>query len=650
MRPRTDPPSSMSRAISRIVSSFAALLIGTIPASAAAQTPPGDAAPVTRLILRVTSAPTETTARGVLAAIDGHGQAIADLEARGVQATLDGQAANLQLAPERPSIAVAIGVLLDSSANTAVRTTLAEAVASGLQGVDIRRDTVAIVSTSERRPWAQATFTASAVDLRGNLETLVQEAPRDDLLSLDEVAALERTLAVQTQELKVLLLVTNRALATAATPATSMAVLRGAAIDDHVQISMLVLPQVSSQQVAEALAEATPGGGVEYVLNATNQTDLTQRVSALLAPAIGARGFALPDLGEGPHTLSLTAAGSAARAQATFTVTPRPVEIAAIERNGAVLPAGSVFDRPTWLTARTSPGAAVEGVEWSVDGRLTQASVEPFALLVDPESLGEGDHEIAARAISQGRAGPLATATISVPFDAARRVRQGLRDWGLPLAVLLANALIAALLLRRMARRRDEAAYGTPSNDFPPILRLKQQPGGYVAPEVIDFLAQGKLRIGYHPPYMDNHVGARAFERLPFQDIRGDDEVVKDLSRHAACIWREPETNDCLIQLGWPAPGEPVYPKAQAQVLHFGKPQDATSKPYRLFHQDVIRLSSRIEYVFNQLALRDKATPERKKFDALASDEQDASLSARISQLAGRFREGEIEPGARKEP
>jgi hypothetical protein len=85
-------------------------------------------------------------------------------------------------------------------------------------------------------------------------------------------------------------------------------------------------------------------------------------------------------------------------------------------------------------------------------------------------------------------------------------------------------------------------------------------------------------------------------------------------------------------------------------VLHFGKPQDATSKAYRLFHQDVIRLSSRVEYVFNQLALRDKPTPERTKVDAFTSDEPDSSLSARITQLATRFHDSEAEPGAREEP
>jgi hypothetical protein len=635
----------------RVVSGAAALLIATsvVALPATAQISPGDAAPVTRLVLRVTSAPTAPTVRGVVAAMDARGQAVPDIAARGLQAIVDGQPVNLQLSADRPSIAVAVGLLLDSSANATVRTTLGAAIARGLQDADTRRDTVAIVSTSERRSWDQASFTTSANDLRQSLESLVQKPPVDDMVSLGQVAGLQRALAEQVQELKVLLLVTNRTPASVATPATNMAVLRGMAIDDHLQVSMLVLPQAGGQGVAEALAEATPGGGVEYVLNATNQTDLTQRVISLLSPAMGAHRFSLPVLREGSHTLHLTMAGLASRAQATFSVTARPVAIAAIEANGAALQPGSQIDRPTWLTVRTSAGAVLEGVEWSIDGRPWETSAEPFALLLDPAQTGEGRHEITARAISQGRSGPLATMSVDVPFDAARLVRRELRGWGLLVAVLLANVLIAFVLVRRLVSRRDATA-GTHRNEFPPVLRLKQRPGAYIAPEVIDFLARGKLRIGYHPPYMDNHVGAPEFERLPFQDIRGDDELVKDLSRHAACIWREPETNDCFIQLGWAAPGEPLRPKAQAQVLHFGKPQDATSKAYRLFHQDVIRLSSRVEYVFNQLALRDKPTPERTKLDALASDEHEGSLSARITQLAGRFHEIEAEARVREEP
>jgi hypothetical protein len=144
-------------------------------------------------------------------------------------------------------------------------------------------------------------------------------------------------------------------------------------------------------------------------------------------------------------------------------------------------------------------------------------------------------------------------------------------------------------------------------------LRLNQLGGRYAAPEVINFSARGKLRVGYHPPYMDNQVGSREFSTLPFQDVRGDEDAVKDLSRHVGCIWKDPRTNDCYVQLGWPGPGEPLEPKPQSQVFHLGRPQDATSRPFRMAHHDVLRLASGVEFVFYQVGLRDKATPETRK-------------------------------------
>ena len=98
------------------------------------------------------------------------------------------------------------------------------------------------------------------------------------------------------------------------------------------------------------------------------------------------------------------------------------------------------------------------------------------------------------------------------------------------------------------------------ATEFPPTLRLNALGGKYVAPEVLHFPDRGKLRVGYHPPYMDNGVGTREFAKLPYQDVRGDDDAVRDLSRHVACIWRDPRTNDCYIQLGWPGRASPSVP------------------------------------------------------------------------------------------
>jgi hypothetical protein len=137
---------------------------------------------------------------------------------------------------------------------------------------------------------------------------------------------------------------------------------------------------------------------------------------------------------------------------------------------------------------------------------------------------------------------------------------------------------------------------------------------------------------------MDNQVGSREFSKLPHQDIRGDEEAVKDLSRHVACIWRDPKTNDCYIQLGWPGPGEGIKPKQQSQVFHFGRPQAATTDAFRLAHHDVLRLGTGVEYVFNQVGLRDKATPESKKVGPFEA----RSTSPKLSQFTGASRRSAI--------
>ena len=147
--------------------------------------------------------------------------------------------------------------------------------------------------------------------------------------------------------------------------------------------------------------------------------------------------------------------------------------------------------------------------------------------------------------------------------------------------------------------------------EFPPTLRLNQLAGTSVAPDVVNFPTTGKLRIGDHPPYMDNHVGSREFAKLPYQD-RGDEEAVKDLSRYVACIWRDPKTNDCYIQLGWPGLRVELKPKQQSQVFHFGHRRMPRPNRSARAH-DVVRLASGVEFVFNQVGLRDKATPESKK-------------------------------------
>jgi hypothetical protein len=113
-----------------------------------------------------------------------------------------------------------------------------------------------------------------------------------------------------------------------------------------------------------------------------------------------------------------------------------------------------------------------------------------------------------------------------IPADLLRSVRTTVRAGSLIGLLLIAEIIIVVLFVRVASSRRGVVRF----SDFPPALRLNPLTGAYVAPETIEFPTRGKLRIGYHPPYMDNTVGSRAFSRLPYQDIHGDEEAVKDLS------------------------------------------------------------------------------------------------------------------------
>ena len=328
----------------------------------------------------------------------------------------------------------------------------------------------------------------------------------------------------------------------------------------------------------------------------------------------GAHHFSLAAPTEGTHTLSIGAAGVSLEATTTFQVTSRAVRIDSLQTSSGALQPGDSIDTPTWIEARPAESAPIDSVEWTLDGHVTQVTSQPWALLLDPDQLADGRHDLAARIISDGRAGPLLSTTVYVPPDFLRMVRMAVRNWGLIALLLLGELMLIVLFLRLAPIRRASSARTV---EFPPTLRLNPLAGRYVAPEIIEFPARGKLRVGYHPPFMDNQVGSRDFARLPYQDIRGDEDAVKDLSRHAACIWRDARTNECYIQLGWNGAGQAVRPRPQSQVFHFGRPQDATSAPFRLAHHDVVRLSTGVEFVFNQVGLRDKATPESKKLSPL---------------------------------
>ncbi|HEV7662862.1 MAG TPA: hypothetical protein VGQ62_04950, partial [Chloroflexota bacterium] len=583
---------------------------------------------IARMSVRMTNQPAARTASGVLVALDRDGRPLDPLEPTALEASVDGSPTNLTFVPGRPSIALAAAFMLDSAASPQVRGTLANALADGLKGIDVNRDAVAIVSTSDSLAWEQATFTSSADALQTSLNQVILQEPLDAMVSLEQVAGGLRALASQQRETRVVLLFTNRPLASAASAAATLGTLRSFASDNGVQLSVVALAGAGGQGVAEALAEATPNGRVEYALNATNRTDVARRIDLLLAPVFGAHHFELPSLPAGNHTLSLGRPGSPALATASFVTSSRPVQIDSFLTTAGPLTAAYEISQPTWVQARANEAAPIDGVEWTVDGRATYVTSPPWALLLDPEQLGEGRHDLAARIISEGRAGPFLTSSIVVPTDVLRTVRTVVRSWGLIGLLLIANAIVLVLFVRTGSAART---YGGAVTEFLPTLRLNQLGGKYVAPELLHFPARGKLRVGYHPPYMDNQVGSREFSKLPYQDVRGDDDAVKDLSRHVGCIWRDPRTNDCFIQLGWPGPGEKIRPKLQSQVFHFGRPQDAAVQPFRLAHHDIVRLASGIEFVFYQVGLRDKATPESKKIGPFEDRPVPSSTIAKLN-------------------
>lgn len=135
------------------------LALFSLAAVAAAQP---TAASIARLGLRITNDPGSSPVEGSLYAVDSGGRAVTDLSADVLQAHLDGRPIQLSLSGVRPSIALAAAFWLDSSATPQVRDAAANALVEAIQSVDVNRDTVAIVNTTQTTPWDQARFSNSA--------------------------------------------------------------------------------------------------------------------------------------------------------------------------------------------------------------------------------------------------------------------------------------------------------------------------------------------------------------------------------------------------------------------------------------------------------------------------------------------------------
>jgi len=134
--------------------------------------------------------------------------------------------------------------------------------------------------------------------------------------------------------------------------------------------------------------------------------DISQRIDLLLAPAVGARRRAPGATEEGAHVLSVGVARRGA---------PGHPEILGhtVARCSGILVTGwrsaqrwaSEIKEPVWVQAR--PADAVSIDTWrSVDRPASPKSDEPWALLLDPEQLGDGRHDLARASSHMGRAGP----------------------------------------------------------------------------------------------------------------------------------------------------------------------------------------------------------------------------------------------------
>ena len=122
-----------------------------------------------------------------------------------------------------------------------------------------------------------------------------------------------------------LLLITNRPLASAASVNASLGTIRAFAADRGIQISIVALPGSGGQGRAEALAEATPRGRLMRA-ECDQQSGPQPSIGSLLAPAFGARRFEFATPTDGNHTLSVSAPTVALPATATFQVAAAPCQ------------------------------------------------------------------------------------------------------------------------------------------------------------------------------------------------------------------------------------------------------------------------------------------------------------------------------------
>ena len=371
-------------------------------------------------------------------------------------------------------------------------------------------------------------------------------------------------------------------------------------------------PGAGGQGPAEALAEATPGGRVEYVLNATNRRTSADGSACCWRPRSARTASRSPRPPRAATSSSVGAPGSTTPGRRPLSrwspdrCRSRPSKPAAApSRLGP-----PSISPPGWRCVRPKR-APIDSVEWTLDGRVTQVTSDPWALLLDPEQLGDGQHDLAARIISNGRAGRSWPRASMCPPDFLRNVRNAVRGWGL-IALLLVGELCGHLPVR--APRPSPRGPGVVTNGVSadaapqPARRPVRGARGHRLPDP-------RQAAHWLPPAVHGQPGRQP--RVLQAAVPGHSrrrrrgQRPEPSRRRASGATRRPTT----------ATSSSAGRARASRSSRARRARSSTSADLRTrrpchsgWHiMTWCGLATGVEFVFNQVGLRDKATPESKK-------------------------------------
>jgi hypothetical protein len=104
--------------------------------------------------------------------------------------------------------------------------------------------------------------------------------------------------------------------------------------------------------------------------------------------------------------MSVGAPGASGYATTIFQISVASAQIESIQSTAGTLKSADPVAEPTWVEVRPSDNVPTDSVEWTVDGRVTPVASAPWAVLLDPDQLADGRHELTARITSRGQVGP----------------------------------------------------------------------------------------------------------------------------------------------------------------------------------------------------------------------------------------------------